>query len=96
MIRHCVLLTLIDGVDDATLSRLESTLADLAQLPMINAYRFGRDLGLAEGNVDFAIIADFATEADYQAYAQDPTHLAVLAEHIKPLVAERKALQFEY
>lgn len=94
MLRHCVLLKLKDDITDLQLEKLMSELARLRELPMITAYRFGPDAGLAEGNADFAIIADFADAAAYQAYATDPQHLAVLSTTIKPLIRERTALQF--
>ena len=96
MLRHCVLLTFQDDVGPPQLEALTTALAELADLPMVASYRFGTDLGLAEGNVDFAIVADFASVDDYQAYATDPTHQAVLQGQLRPLIAERRALQFEF
>ncbi|MEM6708262.1 MAG: Dabb family protein [Pseudomonadota bacterium] len=96
MIRHCVLLRFHNHVDSEAIDGLDQTLADLSSLPMIRDYRFGRDLKLADGNVDYAIIADFANAAAYEVYAQDPVHLDILKQRIRPLVAERTALQFEW
>lgn len=95
MIRHCVLLRLHPATTAADLASLQQAMSVLAELPMINAFHAGPDAGLAEGNADFAITADFADPADYEAYATDPTHLEILATKIRPLVRERTALQFE-
>ena len=40
-----------------------------------------------------AIIGDFADAAAYHAYAENPDHLAVIAEKIKPFVVGRSAVQ---
>ncbi|MEM1436233.1 MAG: Dabb family protein [Pseudomonadota bacterium] len=94
MLRHCVLLTFKDRITHDQISHLSSELARLRALPMVSDYRFGPDAGLAEGNADFAIIADFPDVAAYEAYAADPTHQAVLSTTIRPLISERTALQF--
>ncbi len=64
-----------------------------ALLPSIRSYDFGEDLGLAEGNVDFAIVAGFDDEAGYREYAEHPDHLAFIRDRLRPLIAERAALQ---
>ncbi|MFD2348370.1 Dabb family protein [Nonomuraea ferruginea] len=46
------------------------------------------------GNHDFAVVADFDSEDDYRAYRDHPRHQAVIAEHIKPILATRAAVQF--
>lgn len=93
MLRHCVLLKFKDQVTRDEIDALMTELAHLRTLPMISDYRFGPDAGLAEGNADFAIVADFEDGAAYQAYAADATHQAVLSS-IRPLISERTALQF--
>ena len=32
----------------------------------------------------------------YLAYRDDPTHRAIIAEHIQPIIATRAAVQFEF
>jgi hypothetical protein len=53
------------------------------------------DAGLSEGNADTVLIADFPDVAAYSRYAQDPVHLAVLAEHVRPWLAQRSAVQYQ-
>lgn len=97
MIRHVVLLrwTAESGADQH-----QSVVEALTELPVaipeIVRYHLGRDLGLAEGNASLSVIADFATVADYERYRDHPEHQRVIAELIKPILAGRSALQYEY
>ena len=60
MIRHVVGLTWTADATEADATALRAALADLpGQIPEIRGYTFGTDLGLADGNADFAIVADF-------------------------------------
>lgn len=96
MIRHCVLLRF---TDDATDGQRQALLDGLVTMPeridAIERYDFGVDAGLGDGNWDLAVTADFADEAGYRAYAQDPAHVELIRERIKPILADRVAVQFE-
>ena len=96
MIRHVVLFTWSESADAAT---RQTTLDALRRLPEevggMTAFAVGPDAGLAEGNADTALVADFPDVAAYRAYATDARHLAVIAEHVKPHLASRSAVQYE-
>lgn len=53
----------------------------------------GEDAGLREGNYDVVVVGDFADVETYQAYAQDPRHLALITDTITPLLGQRVAVQ---
>jgi hypothetical protein len=94
-IRHVVLLRWKPGTTPAQLEALARAIATLpAQIPEIRTYRFGADAGLAAGNFDFAIVADFDDEVGFRAYASHPAHQRFIVEHTRPLAAERAAVQF--
>jgi hypothetical protein len=61
----------------------------------MTSFAVGPDAGIIEGNADTALVADFPDVAAYRAYATDPRHLAVIAEHVKPHLAARSAVQYE-
>lgn len=95
MVRHVALFHWKQGTTAADVSRVEEGLRPLpSQIPCIRSYRFGRDLGLQEGNADFAVVADFDDEAALRTYAQHPVHVAVINERIRPLVRSREAVQY--
>src|SRR3954464_11584373 len=52
------------------------------------------DAGLADGSGDAVLIAAFPDVEAYQRYAQDPVHQSVLAEHVRPWLAARAAVQY--
>ena len=96
MLRHVVLFTWSEDADPAT---REATLAALRRLPEevggMTAFAVGPDAGLAEGNAHTALVADFPDTEAFRAYAGHPRHLEVIAEHVKPHLAARSAVQYE-
>ncbi len=53
------------------------------------------DAGLAEGNAHTVLVADFPDAEAFRRYAQDPVHQAVIAEHVRPWLASRSAVQYQ-
>lgn len=64
------------------------------QVPTVREYRFGTDAGLADGNWDFVVVADFDDEAGYLTYRDHPDHRALVADVLQPLIAERAGVQY--
>ncbi len=67
-----------------------------ALIPELRAYRFGADAGLVDGNWDFAVVADFDDPDGWRAYMANADHQRVIAEHIRGVIGERAAVQYEY
>ena len=94
-LRHVVLLRFRDGTSEAARQTLRNALSALPdKIPEIQRYQLGDDAGLAEGNVDFAIVAEFASEEAFRSYAEHPAHKAAIAETIRPILEQRSALQY--
>ncbi|MFJ2033924.1 Dabb family protein [Streptosporangium sp. NPDC087985] len=95
MFRHVVLFT---WTGEATAEQKDTVAAELGRLPEviegIRAYAFGADAGVNPGNHDAALVADFDSLDDYLVYRDHPMHQAVIAKHIKPILASRAAVQF--
>jgi hypothetical protein len=97
VIRHVVGFTWTADATDADVAAVRAALAALpGQIPEIRAYTFGTDLGLVEGNVDFAIVADFDDVDAWHRYQRHPAHQAVLTDRIRPILAARAAVQLEF
>jgi hypothetical protein len=95
MLRHVVCLTWRDDTPPGTIEAIEAALGTLpARIPEIRAYSFARDLGLAAGNADFGIVADFDDADAWRTYQDDPEHQRIIAELIRPHLASRTATQF--
>ena len=95
MVRHVVLFTWSDDADEErrnasvqALRRLRHEVGGMTSLVVEN------DAGLSDGTADTVLIADFPDVEAYYRYAQDPVHLAVLAEHVRPFLKIRTALQY--
>ena len=52
-------------------------------------------MGLAAGNADFAVVADFADADAWQRYQTHPAHVAVVERHVVPNFERRHAVQLE-
>jgi hypothetical protein len=93
--RHVVMFRWKAATSESQLAELERALAALpSEVAEIRSYRFGRDAGKAEGNFDFAIVADFADREAWQRYVAHPAHQKLIAERIRPILAERAATQY--
>ncbi|MEY2456505.1 MAG: hypothetical protein QOK06_1599, partial [Acidimicrobiaceae bacterium] len=58
-LRHVVLFRWKEGTTVEQIAAIEDGLAGLpAAIPELVDYRFGSDAGLADGNWDFAVVAD--------------------------------------
>jgi hypothetical protein len=95
MIRHVVL---FKWSEDATEEQKAALAAELIEIPgrisEIRSYKFGPDLGINPGNLDFVVIAEFDNEDDYRVYRDHPAHRALIDGFITPIVASRAAVQF--
>ena len=96
MLRHVVMFRF---KDDASSNARQSVEDGLARLPgvieEIEAYRFGADLGLREGNFDYCLVAEFADAEAFARYVDHSEHQRFIAERLAPVVAERVSVQYE-
>lgn len=77
MIRHIVMFNWKPGTDTAIHDEVAAGFAHMREaIPNVVSMIAGSDLGLAEGNFDFAMIADFASTEDWQSYREHPEHIA--------------------
>lgn len=96
MVRHIAMFRLKDDAPEGTLESLAEGLSVLAEsISEISKYSYGRDLGLREGNYDYAVVADFENAEAFAGYAKHPAHLAFIQDQLTPVVEERVSLQFE-
>ena len=97
-LRHSVHLKL---KPEATAEQVRAMAAALDALPraipQICALVCGRDAGLAgAANHGFALTVDFEDADGYNTYATHPAHVAVIEQHIKPIIVpgSRTAVQY--
>lgn len=96
MIRHVVV---FDWKPEATAEQIAAVPEALAGLPAaipeIRNYQVGSDIGVSEGNMGFAVVADFDDVDGYLVYKDHPAHRTVITEKISPIVGARAAVQYE-
>jgi hypothetical protein len=96
MIRHVVLFTWNDEMTDELERQLAAELTALGpKLAGLRSYHAGPDVGLVEGNFDFAVVADFDDAASYVAYRDHPDHQEIVSRLSRPHVTSRAAVQYE-
>jgi Stress responsive A/B Barrel Domain len=93
-VRHISCLSWNERATPEAVEAIRAALEELPDLiPELRAYTVGADLGLAAGNADFAIVADFDDVEAWRRYTDHPAHQAVLVEQIRPILASRVAVQ---
>jgi hypothetical protein len=96
MIRHTALFRWSPEATPEQKQQVETLLAQLPSLvPTLREFSFGADLGVNEGNFDFAVWASFDDLDGYLAYRDNPDHRAMIRDHIVPIAATRAAVQYE-
>ena len=96
MIRHVVVFTWTAEADaDRRATTREALLRLRQEVGGMTSLVVEDDAGLSDGNADTVLIADFPDAEAYYRYAQDPLHLAVIAEHVRPWLAGRSAVQYQ-
>ena len=85
--------------EGATREQKERAAAEVARLPSLvpslRAFHAGADLGVNQGNFDFAVASDFDDIDGYLAYRDHPEHRAIVSQFIQPIAAQRAAVQYE-
>jgi hypothetical protein len=96
MIRHVVVFTWSEAAGEERRAAAVQALRRLRQdVGGMTSLVVAEDAGLSDGNADTVLIADFPDVQAFYRYAQDPVHIAVLAEHVRPWLAARSAVQYQ-
>ena len=97
MFRHVVMFRFVPDATDQQRQAMVDGLSGLPDaIPQIRRYVMGPDAEVSEGTWDFVVVADFDSVDDWRIYAADATHQQVITERIRPIVAERAAVQITW
>jgi hypothetical protein len=97
MIRHVVMFRWTGEATEEQKQRMAAEVARLPSLvPSLRAFHAGPDVGVNQGNFDFAAAADFDDVDGYLAYRDHPEHRAIVSRFIQPIAAQRAAVQYEF
>lgn len=96
MLRHVVMFTWRPEATDEQKQTVVDNLRRLpSQIEALRSYHVGPDLGLADDNYDFAVVADVDDVDAFHAYRNHPAHQEVLQRDILPILDQRVAVQYE-
>jgi heme-degrading monooxygenase HmoA len=98
VLHHLCLITYNDpaAVDAAAQEAIDAAYMKLPSLiPGIVSMQVGRDLGLLDGNADYAIYATFETTAAFEAYSVHDAHMEIIYPALGPYMASYETAQFE-
>jgi len=96
VIRHIALFRFSDAVTAEDIVDLDAALGKLpALVSTITSFDCGMNLGITGGAWDYAVVADFASQADYSIYATNPDHLDIVNTVVKPMITDAARIQFE-
>ena len=96
MFNHVGHLTLAPETTDA---QVEAILTGLLGLPsqidgLVEAQAV-RDAGLTDGNATLRFHMRFVSEDAWRAYGSHPAHVAVVTDHIKPVLGSKAFVQYD-
>jgi hypothetical protein len=97
VITHVVMFRWRPEMPEGHVERVVAALSGLpASIDSIRTYACGADVGAAgAANYDFAVAATFDDIDGWRAYGTHAEHERVLAEVVRPWIAERASVQFE-
>ncbi|MCX6459877.1 MAG: Dabb family protein [Actinobacteria bacterium] len=91
---HVAIFRFNEGVTDDQIEWFTDGLIALKeQMPMLLSFRFGRDLGLRDGNYDYGVVAELEGPESVDVYLDHPLHQVFVEEYVTVMVAERRAVQ---
>ena len=97
MIAHVATFIWNEDVTPADIDRLDEALSGLpGVIPAIRSYSYGRDLGIRDGNADYAVVALVDDAGAVSGYLDHPYHKQMSKELISPMVKERRAVQLDW
>ena len=96
MFHHIVLMKWHKEISEQAVEEISSALDRLhAKTSLLLDYRHGIDLGIGEGNWDYAVIATFANKKHYEIFRDDPEHRELIEKLILPWRFKLAAIQIK-
>lgn len=93
MIRSCTLVDFKPGTSAEEIKIISAATQQL-KIPGMRVLLMGPDLGLKEGNMSYAVVADFDDAAAYRAFDTDPEHERIRRELTRPVFVRYERVQF--
>jgi hypothetical protein len=96
LFRHVVLFRFHQDAPPAAIDVALEEVRGLADaVPSVRALEVRIDAGEDADSHDAAVLVTFDDAAGYRAYRDHPEHVRVVADHLRPLISTRAAVQFD-
>jgi len=96
MFNHVGHLTLAPEATDEQIEAIVTGLLGLpAQVEGLSSAEVVRDAGLTEGNATLRFHMRFDSQASWEAYKTHPAHVAVIRDHIGPVLGSKAFVQYD-
>jgi hypothetical protein len=93
MVRNVVLIRCKPGIGSEQIEALEAALRAI-DFPERTNFSMGEDLGLRDGNMSLAIVADFSDEDAYRRFDAEEEHNRVRRELLAPIAESVERCQY--
>ena len=91
---HIVTLTWKESVQPSQIVTYANLLRELSsRVEGVCWFSCGSDMGLRNGNADFAVVAFFENETAFRRYLEDPLHLEIIRDYASKMVITRTTAQ---
>jgi heme-degrading monooxygenase HmoA len=94
VIRNVTLVQFKPGTTDAYVETIVEAMRAL-RIPGMVGLSMGKDLSLRDGNMQFAVVADFVDAAAFRAFDTAPEHLRIRREMTGPVLVRYERVQYE-
>jgi hypothetical protein len=94
MIRNVTLMRFKEGTSPDRIDELAVAMRGL-RIDGMRELTMGRDVGLRDSNMDWAVVADFDDVEAYRAYDSDAEHNRIRRELVGPIAERIERCQFE-
>ncbi|GGL17406.1 Dabb family protein [Nocardia jinanensis] len=96
MFNHVGHLTLVPETTDAQIEGIADALLALPdRIDGLVSAEVVRDAGLSDGNATLRFHLRFEAQPAWEAYRTHPAHVAVIADHIAPVVSAKAFVQYD-
>ncbi|MFC6153714.1 Dabb family protein [Nocardioides yefusunii] len=84
-----------DVTDEQVAGIVDGLVALYGQIDGLLSAQVVRDAGLTEGNANVRFHMRFDTQASWEAYRTHPAHVAVVKNHIGPVLGSKAFVQYD-
>jgi hypothetical protein len=94
MIRSCTLIEFAPGTSEEYVAEITRQ-TEALEIEGMRSIHAAPDLGIKDGNMHYAVVADLNDAAAYRRYDTDPEHERIRRELTRPVLVRYERVQYE-